>query len=66
MTFSSSSAWCAVSARPDSLMDKIYVHKARLRMGMKLAERIKRDWPDHDIDVVSHVPAPTGNPGAAG
>jgi amidophosphoribosyltransferase len=43
-------------ARPDSLMDKIYVHKARLRMGMKLAERIKREWPDHDIDVVIPIP----------
>ncbi|MGQ0501591.1 MAG: amidophosphoribosyltransferase [Panacagrimonas sp.] len=43
-------------ARPDSVMDKIYVHKARLRMGMKLAERIKREWPDHDIDVVIPIP----------
>ncbi len=43
-------------ARPDSLMDKIYVHKARLRMGMKLAERIQREWPDHDIDVVIPIP----------
>ena len=43
-------------ARPDSLMDKIYVHKARLRMGEKLADRIKRDWPDHDIDVVIPIP----------
>ena len=43
-------------ARPDSLMDKIYVHKARLRMGMKLAERIKREWADHDIDVVIPIP----------
>ncbi|WP_420468706.1 amidophosphoribosyltransferase [Panacagrimonas sp.] len=43
-------------ARPDSLMDKIYVHKARLRMGEKLAERIQREWPDHDIDVVIPIP----------
>ena len=43
-------------ARPDSLMDKIYVHKARLRMGQKLAERIKREWADHDIDVVIPIP----------
>ncbi|HEX4870858.1 MAG TPA: amidophosphoribosyltransferase [Nevskiaceae bacterium] len=43
-------------ARPDSVMDKIYVHKARLRMGEKLAERILREWPDHDIDVVIPIP----------
>jgi amidophosphoribosyltransferase len=43
-------------ARPDSVMDKIYVHKARLRMGEKLAARIKREWPDHDIDVVIPIP----------
>ena len=43
-------------ARPDSLMDNIYVHKARLRMGEKLAQRIMREWPDHDIDVVIPIP----------
>ncbi|MGQ0529756.1 MAG: amidophosphoribosyltransferase [Panacagrimonas sp.] len=43
-------------ARPDSLMDKIYVHKARLRMGEKLGQRIKQEWPDHDIDVVIPIP----------
>jgi amidophosphoribosyltransferase len=43
-------------ARPDSVMDKIYVYKARLRMGVKLAEKILRDWPDHDIDVVIPIP----------
>lgn len=43
-------------ARPDSVIDKIYVHKARLRMGEKLAERIEREWPNHDIDVVIPIP----------
>ncbi len=43
-------------ARPDSVIDKIYVYKARLRMGVKLAEKILRDWPDHDIDVVIPIP----------
>jgi len=43
-------------ARPDSVMDKIYVYKARLRMGVKLAEKILREWPDHDIDVVIPIP----------
>jgi len=37
-------------------MDGIYVYKARLRMGEKLAEKILRDWPDHDIDVVIPIP----------
>lgn len=43
-------------ARPDSVMDNIYVYKARLRMGVKLAEKILREWPDHDIDVVIPIP----------
>jgi amidophosphoribosyltransferase len=43
-------------ARPDSVMDSIYVYKARLRMGEKLAEKILREWPDHDIDVVIPIP----------
>ncbi|HEY0974411.1 MAG TPA: amidophosphoribosyltransferase [Solimonas sp.] len=43
-------------ARPDSVMDDIYVYKARLRMGVKLAEKILREWPDHDIDTVIPIP----------
>ncbi|MGI9251240.1 MAG: amidophosphoribosyltransferase [Pseudohongiellaceae bacterium] len=43
-------------ARPDSLMDGISVYKARMRMGERLAEKIKRLRPDHDIDVVIPVP----------
>lgn len=43
-------------ARPDSVIDNIYVYKARLRMGIKLAEKILREWPDHDIDVVIPIP----------
>ncbi|MBT8144775.1 MAG: amidophosphoribosyltransferase [Gammaproteobacteria bacterium] len=43
-------------ARPDSIIDKISVYKARLRMGEKLAEQILRDWSDNDIDVVMPVP----------
>ncbi|MBV8063442.1 MAG: amidophosphoribosyltransferase, partial [Nevskia sp.] len=43
-------------ARPDSVMDDIYVYKARLRMGEKLADKILREWPEHDIDVVIPIP----------
>lgn len=43
-------------ARPDSIMDDIFVHKARSRMGTRLAGKIMREWPDHDIDVVIPIP----------
>ncbi|HEY4555839.1 MAG TPA: amidophosphoribosyltransferase, partial [Lysobacter sp.] len=43
-------------ARPDSMMDDISVHKARMRMGQKLGEKILRVRPDHDIDVVIPIP----------
>jgi amidophosphoribosyltransferase len=43
-------------ARPDSIIDNISVYKARLRMGERLAEKIKRDRPHHDIDVVIPIP----------
>lgn len=43
-------------ARPDSIIDKISVYKARLRMGEKLAETILRDWSHLEIDVVMPIP----------
>jgi len=43
-------------ARPDSIIDNVSVYKARLRMGEKLAEKILRERPDHDIDVVIPIP----------
>ncbi len=43
-------------ARPDSIIDNVSVYKARLRMGEKLADKILREWPDNDIDVVIPIP----------
>jgi amidophosphoribosyltransferase len=43
-------------ARPDSKMDDIHMYKTRLRQGVKLADKIQRIRPDHDIDVVIPIP----------
>jgi amidophosphoribosyltransferase len=43
-------------ARPDSIIDGIPVHRARLRMGEKLADKIMRDMPELQIDVVIPIP----------
>lgn len=43
-------------ARPDSMMDEVSVHKARMRMGQKLGEKILRLRPDHDIDTIIPIP----------
>ncbi|WP_028769733.1 amidophosphoribosyltransferase [Silanimonas lenta] len=43
-------------ARPDSMIDTVSVHKARMRMGQKLGEKILRLWPEHDIDTVIPIP----------
>lgn len=43
-------------ARPDSMIDGISVYRTRMRMGEKLAKKINREWPDHDIDVVIPIP----------
>jgi amidophosphoribosyltransferase len=51
-------------ARPDSMMEDVSVYKARLRMGEKLGEKIKRLMPNHDIDAV--IPIPDTSRTAAG
>ncbi len=43
-------------ARPDSFIDGISVYKSRLRMGDMLARKIRRVFPQHDIDVVIPIP----------
>ena len=43
-------------ARPDSIIDDIFVHKARLRMGKRLAQKIQRVMGKELIDVVIPIP----------
>ncbi len=43
-------------ARPDSVIDNISVYQTRLHMGESLAEKIHREWRQHDIDVVIPIP----------
>ena len=43
-------------ARPDSSLDDIHMYKTRLRQGNKLADKILRERPDQDIDVVIPIP----------
>ncbi len=43
-------------ARPDSLIDGASVYEARLHMGEKLAEKIRRQYGHLDIDVVIPIP----------
>ena len=43
-------------ARPDSLIDGISVHSARIKMGKALAKKIDEKFPNHEIDAVIPVP----------
>jgi amidophosphoribosyltransferase len=43
-------------ARPDSIIDDVSVYKARLRMGERLAKKIKKQYSQLDIDVVIPIP----------
>jgi len=43
-------------ARPDSTIDKVSVYGSRVNMGSMLGEKIKKEWEDHDIDVVIPIP----------
>ncbi len=43
-------------ARPDSVIDGISVYETRLRMGASLAEKVKREYGNLEIDVVVPIP----------
>ncbi|MCF7521747.1 amidophosphoribosyltransferase [Neisseria sp. ZJ106] len=43
-------------ARPDSVIDGVSIYQARLDMGVSLAEKIKRELPLDDIDVIMPIP----------
>lgn len=43
-------------ARPDSVMNGVSVYAARVSMGTKLADKIKREYADLKIDVVIPIP----------
>jgi amidophosphoribosyltransferase len=43
-------------ARPDSMIEDVSVYRARMRMGQRLAQKILRLRPDHDIDAVIPIP----------
>ncbi len=43
-------------ARPDTILDGAYVYGTRMQMGRKLGDRIRSEWPEHDIDVVIPIP----------
>ena len=43
-------------ARPDSVIDGMSVHQARLNLGERLAHKFERLKPDHRVDVVMPVP----------
>lgn len=43
-------------ARPDSTIDGVSIHRSRMHMGEALANKIRDEWPEHDIDVVIPIP----------
>ena len=50
-------------ARPDSVLSGISVYEARLRLGNELADQVRAELPDLDIDVVMPIPD-SGRPSA--
>ncbi len=44
-------------ARPDSVLDGASVYESRIHMGTRLAQKIRREWPELPIDVVVPIPS---------
>ncbi len=44
-------------ARPDSVLDGASVYQCRINMGVKLAEKIRRNWADKQLDVIIPIPS---------
>jgi amidophosphoribosyltransferase len=44
-------------ARPDSTMDGASVYQCRINMGIKLAEKVRREWSHLPIDVIIPIPS---------
>jgi amidophosphoribosyltransferase len=44
-------------ARPDSVLDGASVYQCRINMGIKLAEKIRREWADIPLDVIVPIPS---------
>ena len=43
-------------ARPDSILDKLAIHKSRIAIGRLLGEKMKDTWNCNDIDIIVPVP----------
>lgn len=43
-------------SRPDSISDGVSVYHSRMAQGIKLAQKLQRQWTDHDIDVIIPIP----------
>lgn len=43
-------------SRPDSINDGVSVYHSRMSQGIKLAEKLKKTWQHHDIDVIIPIP----------
>ena len=44
-------------SRPDSVLDGASVYQCRINMGIKLADKIRRDWAGVKLDVVIPIPS---------
>ncbi len=43
-------------SRPDSILDGVSVYRSRMAQGIKLAQKLQRQWENHDIDVIIPIP----------